>query len=416
MPRISPVESPVTIELEGEQFQARAGEPLAAALLAKGETIFSRSPKYHRPRGPFCMTGACAQCLMRVDGVPNMPTCRVPVKAGMRVERQNAMPDASLDVFRANDFVFRDWFNHHEFLAGIPFVEKVLLKVARQLAGLGVLPDKPAPDRAPAVIEKLGLVIVGAGAAGLAAAKQFQQRGVPSTLFERENEVGGRLITAAEPGQPAPWNAPARVNAEVVGLFADDGDPFLAVIENERLHLVFYERLLLTLGGHALFPSFPNNDLPGVMAGRAVSTLIRRHGVLAGERVACVGEPTEARALAELVKGVGGVPVAVGEEVVRAHGLRGVNAVTTNKGKHDCDVIASCGPVSPAFELARAAGAHVVWNATAHCFVVETDDRGRTARLNVSAAGEIRGPMSSAAAAEQGLAVADAMCSAGGVK
>lgn len=416
MPRIKPLESPVTIELEGEQFQAKAGEPLAAALIAKGETIFGRSPKYHRPRGPFCLSGGCSSCLMRVDGVPNVPTCRVPVKAGMRVERQNALPDARLDVLRANDFVFREWFNHHEFMAGVPFLEKVLLKVARQLSGLGVLPDKPAPDRPPAVVEKLGLVIVGAGAAGLAAAKHFQSRGVSFTLFERDAEVGGRLIGAAEPGQPAPWNAPARVNAEVVGLFADDGDPFLAVIENSQLHLVFYEKLLLTLGGHAMLPAFPNNDLPGVMSARAVSSLVRRHGVLAGHRVACVGEPTEARALAELVKGAGGEAVAVGEEIERAHGLREVTAVTTKNGKRDCDIIATCGPVAPAFELARAAGAHVVWSARHHCFVVETDDKGRTARLNVFAAGEIRGPMSSAAAAEQGLAVADGLCAAGGVK
>lgn len=411
MPRISPLESPVTIELEGEQFQARAGEPIASALLAKGETIFSRSPKYHRPRGPFCMTGSCAHCLMRVDGVPNVPTCRVPVKAGMRIERQNAMPDARLDVFRANDFVFRDWFNHHEFMAGVPIIENVLQKIARQLAGLGVLPDKPAPDRPPAVIEKLGTVIVGAGAAGLSAARELSARGMPFTLFEREAEVGGRLICAAEPGQPAPWNAPARCEAEVVGLFADDGDPFLCVIEKQQLHLVFYERVILAMGGHAVLPTFPNNDLPGVMAGRAVSALIRRHGVLAGQIIACCGEPTEARALAELVRGVGGEPVAVGEEVARAHGLRGVNAITTASGrKFDCDVVAVCGAPSPAFELARAAGAKVVWNPTARCFVVEADAVGRTARLNVYAIGEMRGPMSSAAAAEQGLATADHVC------
>ena len=125
------------------------------------------------------MTGSCAHCLMRVDGVPNVPTCRIPVTAGMRIERQNAMPDARLDVFRANDFVFRDWFNHHEFLAGVPIVEKVLQKIARHLAGLGVLPDKPAPDRPPAVVEKLGTVIVGAGAAGLSAARELSARGVP---------------------------------------------------------------------------------------------------------------------------------------------------------------------------------------------------------------------------------------------
>lgn len=411
MPRISPLDAPVTIELEGEQFQARAGEPIAAALLAKGETIFSRSPKYHRPRGPFCMTGSCAHCLMRVDGVPNVPTCRVPVKAGMRIERQNAMPDARLDLFRANDFVFRDWFNHHEFLAGVPLVEDVLLKIARQLAGLGVLPDRPAPERLPAKVEKLGTVIVGAGAAGLACAKELSARGVPYTLFERDAEVGGRLLSAAEPGQPAPWNAPARCEAEVVGLFADDGDPFLAVIEKHRLHLVFYERVILAMGGHPVLPTFPNNDLPGVMSGRAVSGLIRKHGVLAGEVIACCGEPTEARALAELVKGVGGTPVAVGEDAARVHGLRGVDALTTASGKKiDCDVVAVCGPPSPAFELARAAGAKVSWSAHAKCFIVEADAVGRTARLNVYAIGELRGPMSSAAAAEQGLATADHLC------
>ncbi|MFO0600878.1 MAG: 2Fe-2S iron-sulfur cluster-binding protein [Myxococcaceae bacterium] len=410
MPRLAPPANPVTIELEGEQFQACAGEPVAAALVAEGETIFSRSPKYHRPRGPFCMSGACAHCLMRVDGVPNVPTCRVPVKSGMRLERQNAIPDARLDVFRANDFVFRDWFNHHEFLAGVPIVEKVLQKIARQLAGLGTLPDKPAPDRPPATVEKLGIVIVGAGAAGLAAAKVFEARRVPYTLFERDAEVGGRLIGAAEVGQPAPWNAPARTHANVAGLFADDGPPFLAIIEHGALKLVFYEKLILANGGYPQLPTFPNNDLPGVMAGRAVATLIRRWGVLAGKTVACVGEPNEARALAELVKNAGGTAVAIGEEPLRAHGLREVTAVTTNAGKRDCDVIATCVPQSPAFELARAAGAKVSWSSSARCFVVEADAVGRTSQPNLFVAGELRGPMSSAAAAEQGLAVADHLC------
>ena len=147
MPRLTSVEPTVTIELDGDQLQAREGEPVACAVIANDQLIFSRSPKYHRPRGPFCMTGACAQCLMRVDGIPNVPTCRVPVKSGMRLERQNALPDARLDLLRANDFVFRDWFNHHEFMAGWPIAEHVLLKIARELSGLGVLPEREAAAR-----------------------------------------------------------------------------------------------------------------------------------------------------------------------------------------------------------------------------------------------------------------------------
>jgi sarcosine oxidase, subunit alpha len=410
MPRFSPVDVTVTIELDGDQLQAREGEPVACALIANDELIFSRSPKYHRPRGPFCMTGACSHCLMRVDGIPNVATCRVPVKSGMRLERQNALPDARVDLLRANDFVFRDWFNHHEFMAGWPIAEQVLLKIARQLSGLGVLPERAAEAREPAIIEEHELVVVGAGAAGLAAAKQLSSRGVKYVLFERDDHVGGRLLCGAEAGQPAPWNAPARLGAEVVGLFADDGRPFLAVIEKQRLHLVFYKRLLLTVGGHPILPTFPNNDLPGVMAGRAVSTLIRRHGVLPGKRVACVGDLDEARSLADLVKGAGGEAIAVGAQVERAHGLRAVNAVTVKPGgKVSCDIIAVCAPPSPAFELARAGGAQVVWNPKAGLFVVQADARGQTANAALFVAGEMRGPMSSAAAAEQGLAAGDAL-------
>lgn len=415
MPRFIPVDSPVTIELDGDQLQAREGEPVACAVLANDQLIFSRSPKYHRPRGPFCLTGACAQCLMRVDGIPNVPTCRTAVKPGMRLERQNAMPDVRIDLLRANDFVFRDWFNHHEFMAGWPIAEQVMLKIARQLSGLGVLPERPAEARQPAIIEEHELVVVGGGAAGLAAARQLSNRGVNYVLFEREAQVGGRLITGAEAGQPAPWNAPARVGAEVVGLFADDGKAFLAVIEGQRLHLVFYKRLLLTVGGHPMLPTFPNNDLPGVMSGRAVSTLIRRHGVLPGKTIACVGELSEARSLAELVKGAGGTAVAVGAEIERAHGLRAVNAVTVKPGgKIACEVIATCGPLSPAFELAKCGGAEVVWNAQARCFVVQADARGQTVNPTLFVAGEVRGPMSSSAAAEQGLAAGDALAGGAG--
>lgn len=410
MPRIIPLEAAVTIELDGDQLQACAGEPVAAALIANDVTIFSRSPKYHRPRGAFCMTGACAHCLMRVDGVPNVPTCRIEVKAGMRLERQNAMPDARLDIFRANDFVFRDWFNHHEFMAGIPIAEHVLLKIARQLAGLGKLPEREAPQRKPAQVEHHRNVIVGAGAAGLAAASELESKGIPHVVFERERVIGGRLISAAENAQPALWNAVVRTSAEVVGLFSDEHKPFLAVIEDEQLKLVFFEQLLLTVGGHPALPAFANNDLPGVMAGRAVSTLIRRHHVLPGNRIACVGEVEEARALAAMVTEAGGEAVAVGAQVTRAHGLRRVNAITLESGeKIRCDVVAYCAPLSPAFELARAAGAKVVWNANAHCFVVDADANGKTSAPGIYVAGEMRGPMSSKVAAEQGLAAAKAL-------
>ena len=31
--------------------------------------------KYHRPRGVLCFSGKCPNCLMNVDGIPNVRTC-----------------------------------------------------------------------------------------------------------------------------------------------------------------------------------------------------------------------------------------------------------------------------------------------------------------------------------------------------
>jgi sarcosine oxidase subunit alpha len=419
--RLAPPSAPVTLELDGESVTAQDGEPVAAALLAAGAPLFARSAKYHRPRGPYCFTGGCAGCLMRVDGVPNVPTCRVPARQGMQLERQNAMPDARIDLLRATDFVFRDWFNHHEFLAGVPIAEDVLQRVARKLSGLGVLPAAPAPTRPPATTEQHDVVIVGAGAAGLAAAERLSERGVAYTLFEREAQVGGRLLLGLEPASTTPWAPPEerlRRGALVVGLFADDGRPFLVVIEGGSVRLIFYRALLLTLGGQPFLPTFPNNDLPGVMADRAVAALILRHRVLPGRVVACVGERSAAEALASVVRAAGAEAIAVGAEPVRAHGLRKVEAITARTAsgveKHACDLIATCGVTTPCFELARAGGAKVAWDSGAQAFVVEADGDGRTATPALFVAGEAVRPMSAAAAAAHGRAAAAAI--AGGAR
>jgi sarcosine oxidase subunit alpha len=339
----------------------------------------------------------------------------------MRLERQNTVLGSDLDPLRATDFFFRSWFNHHEFMAGVPIAEAVLLKVARQLSGLGLLPEKPSPPRQAAITEHLDTVILGAGAAGLAAAEVLERSGQPYALLERDARPGGRHL--ADPEAPAvAWLPPPerlRLGTLVVGLFADDGPPFLAAVQGGQLHLLFYRRLLLAVGGHPFLPTFPNNDLPGVLAGRAVSRLVREAQVLPGRRVAVVGEPGEAGALARLLASVGATPLAVGAAIVRAHGLRRVEAATVREAgatrKVACDAIALCGPHAPSFELARAAGAGVSWDATHRLFQVEADAQGRTAVPGLLVAGEIRGPASLAQAAEQGREAALALVATGGV-
>lgn len=78
----------VTIIFEGEEIEAYEGEPIAAALLAAGIKVFRKTKKRKDPRGPFCGIGLCTDCIMKVNGEPNVRTCITPVEDGMVIERQ----------------------------------------------------------------------------------------------------------------------------------------------------------------------------------------------------------------------------------------------------------------------------------------------------------------------------------------
>jgi predicted molibdopterin-dependent oxidoreductase YjgC len=81
----------VTISIDGREIEAHEGEPIAAALLANGIRVFRTMPKTGEPRGGYCMVGRCSDCLMIVDGEPNVRVCVTPVREGMRVEQQHGL-------------------------------------------------------------------------------------------------------------------------------------------------------------------------------------------------------------------------------------------------------------------------------------------------------------------------------------
>src|SRR5437016_3771406 len=82
----------IAFTFEGHRMAGFQGDSVAAALFASGVRIFTRSFKYHRPRGLLCCAGRCPGCLMNVDGAPNVRTCVTPVQDGMQVRHQNAWP------------------------------------------------------------------------------------------------------------------------------------------------------------------------------------------------------------------------------------------------------------------------------------------------------------------------------------
>ncbi|UPY39236.1 (2Fe-2S)-binding protein [Sediminicoccus sp. KRV36] len=76
------------ITWNGATIPARQGESLAAALLAAGVTHFRDTAVSGSPRGPFCMMGACFDCLVEVGGVANLQACLVPVTPGLEARMQ----------------------------------------------------------------------------------------------------------------------------------------------------------------------------------------------------------------------------------------------------------------------------------------------------------------------------------------
>ncbi len=87
----APVRKTVTIIVDGEPMVAYEGEPVAAALMAAGKWVFRYTQKRAEPRGYFCGLGRCTDCIMTVNGIPQVRTCITLVEEGMQVETQEGL-------------------------------------------------------------------------------------------------------------------------------------------------------------------------------------------------------------------------------------------------------------------------------------------------------------------------------------
>ena len=84
----------VVITIDGVRTVAKAGDTVAAALLAAGLLASRTTPVSQAPRGPYCLMGVCFDCLVSIDGVGSRQGCLVAVREGMRVETQRGRREA----------------------------------------------------------------------------------------------------------------------------------------------------------------------------------------------------------------------------------------------------------------------------------------------------------------------------------
>jgi len=95
----------IKMKVNGETVTAFDGETIAAALIASGQRVFRYTAKRSEPRGVFCALGRCTDCVMTVDGQPNVRTCVTPARDGMIIQVQGT-PDqreTALDAVEVED-------------------------------------------------------------------------------------------------------------------------------------------------------------------------------------------------------------------------------------------------------------------------------------------------------------------------
>ena len=80
-----------SLQWNGNTVAAKPGDTVASALYRSGVRTFTYSYQHGRPRGLLCLTGACPNCMVNVDGVPNVRSCTMPARNGLSVCRRTRM-------------------------------------------------------------------------------------------------------------------------------------------------------------------------------------------------------------------------------------------------------------------------------------------------------------------------------------
>ena len=397
---------PVEFEFNGRGVQGFRGDTVASALYAQGARVFSRSFKYHRPRGLLCCSGNCPNCLVTVGDEPNVRACVRAVEPGLRVRSQNAWPSLGLDLLSLLDRLH--WLMPVGFYYKALHRPKALWLLARRLirrvGGLGSI-DINATHEAEYSSRNLhaDVAVVGGGPAGMAAALAAAETGASVMLIDDQPALGGHLRYSRQlrphpnpppegegmPGELAKQvgqsaNIETLSNATVFGLYQDN---LLAVLTNAGLVRLRAREVVLATGAQESPLLFENNDLPGVMLASAARRLVALYGVRpgrealvatetsegyetalelldAGVRVAAVvdASPTATGDAAEAVR-QRGVTILTGHRVVKAVGRGRVKAAIVSPNdsaatrRIRCDLLCMSGQFQPVDALLHQMGA-----------------------------------------------------------
>jgi sarcosine oxidase, subunit alpha len=382
-----------TFTWNGRPVPAYGNDTIASALAATGVRVFSRSFKYHRPRGLLTASYLDPGCFLQVGDEPNVRAAHRLAVPGLDVRSQNTWPSLRFDIKAANGLAGRflsAGFYYKTFIWPRrlwPAYESVLQRFIHAGA---ISPDTPrvTVDKRYAHPDVL---IAGGGPAGMAAAVAAAQAGAEVMLVEEEHRLGGHLrwgdsadlaalrelreLVAATPG------IEVLTDSVVTGRYDDN---WVAVVrrglpdEAEQLIKARAKVLVVAPGLIERPYVFQGNDVPGVMLSTAVRRLVNLYSVKPGERAVVLSANAAGDAAASDLRRAGieverVVDARSGGDIVRVRGRGGVKAVELADGTSiDCDLVVTATGWTAPTSLLNMAGDRPVYNRTASRFFPAT--------------------------------------------
>lgn len=79
----------MNVTVDDEPMTAVPGQTVAGLLLAAGRSSWRSTRGGDRPRGVFCGIGVCFDCLVVVNGVPDVRACQRLLADGDRISTQH---------------------------------------------------------------------------------------------------------------------------------------------------------------------------------------------------------------------------------------------------------------------------------------------------------------------------------------
>ncbi len=334
-----PDQENIEFKFNGTKVVGQRGEVITSALFAAGYKVFGHHSKDHAPLGIYCANGQCSQCMVIVNGQP-AKGCMVKIEKGMEILSCDKIPD--------------------------------------------LIPDDRICEIGTVETLTTGVLIIGAGPSGLAAAKTLCEMGIETILVDDKQKPGGKLTLQTHNffGSFDGCYAGKR-GIEIADILTVELDrykdsslleiwldsPAIGVFHDKKVGikrgnsyiLVKPKILLVATGARERTLFFPGCDLPGVYGAGAFQTLVNRDLVRSSDRILICGGGNvgliagyhalqagiEVAGVIEAAPSCGGykvhldklkrlgVPVDTSHTVLAAHGKESLESVTICKVDSD---------------------------------------------------------------------------------